>query len=273
MDNRVGVCIFDTGIDATHPEFEDRIVAFKDFVGKKDLPYDDNGHGTHVAGIVAGKKVGVYNKTNIISCKILNNKGNGKRNTICSASEWVIQNKEKYNIRVVNISVGAKLTVDYEAEARFVKCVEKLWDNGIVVVCAAGNNGPKAGSITTPGISSKVITIGSYDDKIYIDDNNVVHRDYSGRGEIKNCVIKPDFLAYGHNVLSAGLNGSYTIKSGTSMATPKISGLVAAILAKYPKMSPVDIKIKLRDFAIPLQMPVNRQGFGLIDVLKSIDKI
>ena len=149
----IGVCILDTGI-YEHIDFTGRIWAFYDFLAFKRRPYDDNGHGTHVAGLVAGdgtasmgKYRGAAPGCGIIALKVLDRYGNGSQDDVLRALRWIREYRQQYRIRVVNISVGTTCN-SKRNHARLLESVEQLWDEGVVVVTAAGNQGPRPGSIT-----------------------------------------------------------------------------------------------------------------------------
>ena len=253
----VGVAVFDTGI-GLHPDFDDRIAAFQDVINGKRMLYDDNGHGTHVAGIIGGSgrlSDGVYAGMaplcHFIVVKVLDEKGDGDIENVIKGIRWVQENQKKYNILIVNISVGTLPHVGDREEQRLLQAVEELWDDGFVVVAAAGNYGPGKGTVTTPGVSKKIITVGSSNDQQEPTVFGRQKKNYSGRGPTKECVVKPDLVAPGSNVYSCnsryGRNmKAYVPKSGTSMSTPVVSGAVAVLLSKYPDMSNVELKLKLR---------------------------
>ena len=166
----VNVAILDTGICA-HPDFDRRIVAFYDFVNGKKIMYDDASHGTHVAGILGGngglgkgRYRGIAPECGLISLKVLDRFGQGRLEYLIAALDWVCTNHQKYKIRILNISAGTTKEEGNEESFRLVQCVEKVWDLGITVVVAAGNQGPEPKSITVPGNSRKVITVGASDD-------------------------------------------------------------------------------------------------------------
>ena len=148
-----------------------------------------------------------------------------------------------------------------------VKGVDEAWDAGLVVAVAAGNNGPGRMSVTTPGISRKVITVGCSDDntEVVVGGNRMV--DYSGRGPTAACVCKPDVVAPGCSVVSCSNRPDrYAIKSGTSMSTPIVSGAIALLLEKYPQMTNKDVKLKIMETSRDIGLPKNQQGWGLLDV-------
>ena len=258
----IGVCILDTGI-YEHIDFTGRIWAFYDFLAFKRRPYDDNGHGTHVAGLVAGdgtasmgKYRGAAPGCGIISLKVLDRYGTGSQDDVLRALRWIRENRQQYRIRVVNISVGTTCN-SKRNHARLLESVEQLWDEGVVVVTAAGNQGPRPGSITAPGSSKKVITVGSSD---LLEGRSAI----SGRGPTAECVCKPDIVAPGNKIMSCvpGNPYSYGVKSGTSMSTPLVTGAIACALEKNPALTNTDIKTMLMNSAEDMGLPQNLQGWG-----------
>lgn len=258
----IGVCILDTGI-YEHIDFTGRIWAFYDFLAFKRRPYDDNGHGTHVAGLVAGdgtasmgKYRGAAPGCGIISLKVLDRYGTGSQDDVLRALRWIRENRQQYRIRVVNISVGTTCN-SKRNHARLLESVEQLWDEGVVVVTAAGNQGPRPGSITAPGSSKKVITVGSSD---LLEGRSAI----SGRGPTEECVCKPDIVAPGNKIMSCvpGKPYSYGVKSGTSMSTSLVTGAIACALEKDPTLTNTDIKTMLMNSADDMGLPQNQQGWG-----------
>lgn len=258
----VGVAVLDTGI-FPHMDFRNRIRAFADFVAYKSMPYDDNGHGTHVAGILAGdgtasmgKYKGVAPGCGLVALKVLDRFGNGSREQVLRAFRWILDYREQYRIRIVNISVGTTCRSVSDQDV-LIQGVEKLWDEGLVVVAAAGNQGPKPGSVTAPGSSRKVITVGSSD---MLTGRSAV----SGCGPTAECVCKPDLVAPGNHIVSCapGTANTYGVKSGTSMSTPLVSGAIALMLEKDPLLTNVEIKMLLRESTDDMGLPRNRQGWG-----------
>ncbi len=284
--NGITIAFLDTGIaplkDFTYPN--NRILAFKDFVNNKTKPYDDNGHGTHVAGICCGngtlsggKYKGIATNANIISLKTLNDKGSGNSSDVLAGIQWILDNAKKYNIRIANLSIGTEPQLKDDP---LVKAVEVAWDRGIIITTAAGNNGPKTGTITSPGTSKKVITVGTANDNNFVNISGTNVINFSGRGPTRECVIKPDILAPGTDIISCmtptpyenekekiqEVDKNYMKLSGTSMSTPMIAGAIALLLEKYPKMTPDDVKYALKCCATDLNYPHNRQGWGMLDI-------
>lgn len=269
----VGVAVLDTGL-FPHRDLDGRIAGFADMVGHQTRPYDDCGHGTHICGIIGGSGAvssgrygGVAPGCHLIGVKVLDKKGNGYASDVLNGISWILEQKDALNIRIVNISVGSCGRKGMSEDSALVKGVDRAWDAGLIVVVAAGNNGPGRMSITTPGISRKVITVGCSDDhrEVVVGGNRMV--DYSGRGPTAACVCKPDLVAPGCGVVScANRPEKYTIKSGTSMSTPIVSGAIALLLEKYPQMTNRDVKLRLMMAGRDLGLPKNQQGWGALDL-------
>lgn len=277
VGNRVTVAIMDTGI-VGHIDFGKRIVGFIDPLYGKTVSYDDNGHGTHVSGIVAGsgfaskgKYRGMAPGCDVLAIKVLDRMGNGDTKKVVKALGWLIQNKEKYNVRILNISVGMLTSAKEEEQKILIDAVENVWNAGIVVVAAAGNNGPLRGSVTVPGLCPSIVTVGSSDDEEYNTKKLGLMKGYSGRGPTDACVMKPEVVAPGTSIVSCGrMLGSYEVKSGTSMATPVVAGAIAILLGRYPLLTPADVKIRLHETLVDMGRPRQVQGWGRLDVMRLI---
>ena len=275
----IGVAVLDTGI-FLHRDFDSRVTGFADMVNGKTFAYDDCGHGTHICGIIGGsgrmsggRYSGIAPGCDLVMVKVLDRKGNGYSSDVLAGISWILERKEQLGIRILNISVGACSKRGMSENSALVKGVNRAWDAGLVVVVAAGNNGPRTMSITTPGISRKVITVGCSDDdrEVLVGGNRMV--DYSGRGPTAACICKPDLVAPGCSVVSCSSRADkYTIKSGTSMSTPIVSGAVALLLERFPDMTNKDVKLRLRESSVDIGLPRNQQGWGLLDVGKMIGK-
>ncbi len=272
----IRIAVLDTGI-ILHPDFDRRIIEFTDFVNRRRFVYDDSGHGTHVAGILAGSgkmSDGVYGgmapKSELIIGKVLDRQGNGSVRNVMEGIRWILALKEKRQIRIVNISVGAKPQLDSMEEKNLLSGVEMLWDAGLIVVVSAGNYGPKEGSIAVPGSSRKVITVGAVGNSQIVNIHPREEWNYSGRGPTNLCVVKPDLVAPGTQVVSC--NGQYLhrwkkpyiAKSGTSMATPVAAGAIACLLSKYPDMTNVEVKLRLRESC--KRENSGEQGWGMLNM-------
>ena len=287
----VGIAVIDTGIHP-HEDFTkpvNRIVGFRDFVGDRPNPYDDNGHGTHVAGIAAGNGArsggryrGIAPGARLIGVKALNRAGSGSLSTIIRAVQWCIEQKEKLGIRIINLSLGAPAVESYEDDL-LAQAVQTAWENRIVVCAAAGNEGPGPRTIATPGIHPKVITVGASDDNRTAARNDDVVALFSSRGPTIDDVAKPDVVAPGVEVTAPNVPRSlaaiqqrrkradYIALSGTSMATPICSGIVALMLEKERGLTPDEVKLRLVQSAETLGLDINTQGHGLVDARRAVD--
>lgn len=270
----VTIAVIDTGIyphiDFVYPK--NKIIYFKDFVKEKIYPYDDNGHGTFVAGVIAGKGnidkhyKGVAPNSNIISLKALDNHGETGAFTILEAMQWIYDNKNKYNIKVVCMSFGA---TPLKSNDPLLIGAERLWNSGIVVVAAAGNSGPEVETIKSPGISSKIITVGALNDKRdengNYNENNFEVAEFSSRGPAFN-FYKPDCIASGVNIKGLKNNSKFFTKmSGTSVATPIVAGVCALLIQKYPKITPNQLKYILLTNCKSILKDKNIEGYGIIN--------
>ena len=160
------------------------------------------------------------------------------------------------NIRVVNISFGATTFGEKENLIALEKAIEKLWDNNIIVVAAAGNEGPGRQTVAIPGTCKKIITVGSPDGKDF----------YSGRGPTSECIVKPELIVNGSYIRSCNNSANgYSVKSGTSMSAPVVSGAIADVLIKKD-MSPKEIKKRLHSCCTKKALPDNLQGWGLLNL-------
>lgn len=272
----ITVGVIDTGVaphsDLTKPN--NRIVGFKDLVNERNNPYDDNGHGTHVAGIIAGngfsskgKYMGVAPKANILAIKALDENGGGNTSDIIAALSYIVETKDKYNTKIINISLGTPANSSCDKDP-LCKAVDMAIKAGLTVVAAAGNSGPSEGTILSPGTNRNVITVGAVDDRGTSDSSDDTIASFSSRGPTLEGLMKPDIVAPGVNIRSLSnikLNG-YSTLSGTSMATPLVSGSVALLLDKDKNLKPQEIKEKLMKSCIDLKSTQEMQGSGMLNL-------
>ncbi|MBE7073909.1 MAG: peptidase S8 [Clostridiales bacterium] len=207
------IAFIDTGI-SSHLDFylgQNRLIFFKDFVGEKSLCYDDNGHGTFVAGVASGngalscgKFCGVAPRSKIISLKALDRQGEASADKILNAMEWVYDNYKKHDIKVVCMSFGSEAL---GLNDPIMNGAESLWQEGVFVVSAAGNSGPEYQSIKSPGVSNKIVTVGGFDDNRMgdvFDEKFFEIANFSSRGPAFKR-FKPDLVAPAVDVISCGV--------------------------------------------------------------------
>lgn len=289
----VTVCVIDTGI-APHPDLGDRLIEFKDFCNGRDgveNAYDDNGHGSHCAGLVGGngtkaggKFKGAAPEVKLVGVKVLEGSGGGSLSNIEKGIRWAIANKDRLGIRVLSMSLGATANL-HEKDDVIAKAVNDAIAAGLVPVIAAGNSGPGIQTIGTPAITKDAITVGAYDDK-----NTPTHDDdtmafFSSRGPTtRDRLVKPDVAAPGVNMVSLLAPNSelqdadvtkmppyYVLLSGTSMATPTTAGCVALVLDANPDLTPAQVKEIMVKTAEPMKdTPGILGGAGLVDPAKAV---
>lgn len=270
----VTVAVIDTGCFA-HVDFlikRNRIFCFKDFVNGNFTPYDDNGHGTFVCGVLAGNGVasagkfsGVAPDCNLVVLKALDHFGQTQATTILDAMQWIFDNRQKYDIKVVCMSFGSE---PLKTNDPLIKGAEVLWDNGICVVAACGNDGPEFETIKSPGASPKIITVGSADAANKA--NQISVAPFSSRGPAFS-FVKPDLIAPGVDIVST-VNGTsfYGKMSGTSVSTPMVAGTCALMLSEYKFLTPNQIKNILLNSAQKIEANINEGGAGFLDAYKSM---
>ncbi|MEK3856950.1 S8 family serine peptidase [Cytobacillus sp. FSL H8-0458] len=289
----VTIGILDTGVyphkDLVTPK--NRIIAFKDFINGKDEPYDDNGHGTHVAGCALGNGIssdgkyqGAAPQANLVAAKVLDSMGRGNASSIISAVQWMIDNKDNYNIGVISLSLGSYPIKSYK-EDPLCLILEKAWDLGMTVMVAAGNSGPSKQTIGSPAVHPKLIAVGAIDDKDTIENTDDTVADFSSRGPTIEGIDKPDIVAPGTNIVALRAPNSYTDRlkpdyrieegyftlSGTSMATPIAAGMAALLLEQRSNLKPDEIKQLMMEGALRLYEDKYSYGKGLINYQQSLN--
>ena len=311
----VTVAILDSGVSTNTDLAASRIVGWKDFVNGQATPYDDAGHGTFVAGLIAGDGTaslplenggyatvqfrGVAPAANIVGIKVLDQVGQGRSSAVIAGIAWAIVHKDDYNIRVLNISIGANPVGPIKRDP-IAMAVQAAWQRGITVVCAAGNEGDfGAGSILSPGNSPFVITVGATDTKQTADVSDDAVASYSSVGPtLFDEIAKPDLVAPGNRLISLRTEGSYLdtnfpdnvipladfaptasfetsgtavsnylMLSGTSTSAPVVAGAAALMIGADPSLTPDDVKVRLMGTADPVAgATAAQQGAGTIDV-------
>ena len=257
---------------------------------------DDFGHGTHVAGVLSGSGVdseneykGAATAATVLSLQVLDGDGGGSMSDVMAALDWLLTYGSYFDIRVVNLSLGKGISESNQTDP-LVIAVENLWDAGMVVVVAAGNEGFHGSmTITSPGNSRKVITVGSLTDNgtgtDYSDD---YVSSFSSTGPtIGDYVLKPDLVAPGNRIVATISKSSklavnlkerlractrtkceskYLEMSGTSMATPMVSAAAALMLDKDPSLTPATVKARLMRSAVKIDADPTEAGAGLLNI-------
>lgn len=279
----VTVALIDTGVsphrDIVYPT--NRIVGFKDFIKDESEPYDDNGHGTHCAGILAsngfsskGKYTGIAPEASILSVKILDENGNGTTSDILSAVQWIIDTKEVYKTKVVNFSLGT--TAQYrERKDPLVKAANRAIESGMTVVAAVGNSGPARNTILSPATGRYVISVGAADDNKTPQTSDDFIASFSSRGPTYDRIRKPDLVAPGVDIMSLSYknHSGYASLSGTSMATPMVSGVAALLYEQNPNYTHFEIKKILMETCSHINASPFDQGAGIIDLDKIFQQV
>ena len=282
---RVTVAVLDSGI-GHHPDLTGKALGFRDFVHGRKIIYDDSGHGTHVCGIICGtgslsqgEYQGIAPSAMLVVGKVLDKKGDGTTEHMLEGLRWIGEVKNRYRIRVLNVSVGIGMLDNAKKEEMLKRQLDALWDQGIFVVCAAGNKGPANNSISALGSGGKIVTVGCHDGSFFRD-NPRRCESYSGRGTAFSTLRKPDLVAPGTEILSCNVGCHkekgrwkvpYVAKSGTSMATPIVAGAAALCLEKYPDMTNEELKFKMTLTATDLGEAWNKQGWGMINVKRLLE--
>jgi serine protease AprX len=261
----VTVAVLDTGIDNL-PDFSGRLIGGVDLSGGGNAFQDGYGHGTFVAGLIAGDGAssnGQYSGeapgANLVSIKVANANGDTDLATLIQGLQWAVDNEGTYNIKVLNISLGFKPSESTVLNP-LDQAVEAAWNSGITVVCAAGNTGPSDGTILSPGDDPLAITVGALDDLAQPNVANDEMNDFSSVGPTSpDGWAKPDLVTSGRSVVSLAAPGSTVyndnpsaligsgnfVGSGTSFSSAIVSGAAALVLADNPNLTPDQVKARL----------------------------
>lgn len=272
-----------------------RILRQMSFSPNSTTVNDVYGHGTHVAGIIGGNGkisggdfMGVAPKVNLVSLKISDEQGMAYESDTVAAMQWVLENKETFNIRVVNLSVNSTMEQSYHASPMNA-AAEILWFNGIVVVTSAGNTevGSALDSINTaPANDPFLITVGASDEVQTPDYGDDAVAVYSANGTTMNGFVKPDIVAPGQDIISllspdsswyyehpfrVLASGYYFRLSGTSMAAPMVTGAVALLLQDEPDLTPDQVKYRLMYTGHPIDgSNGDSNTYAYMDVLEAV---
>jgi serine protease AprX len=306
----VTVAVVDSGVTPAHDDLADsagvqRVDRFVDFVNGQSAAYDDYGHGTHVTGIVAGNgfdssgaRSGIAPAAHIVALKVLDGSGAGRISNVIAAFGDVLANKDVQHIRIVNVSLGAAVYESYDTDLLTI-AAKRLVDAGIVVVAAAGNRGikdghPQYGSVMAPGNAPWVLTVGASSHMGTVDRSDDTMAPFSSRGPTPvDYSAKPDLVAPGVGTESLSspnsslynsrsqylLSGTvatpwlpYLSLSGTSQATPLVSGTIALMLQANPALTPNAVKAILQYTSQPYSgYDALTEGSGFLNATGAIE--
>ena len=292
----VGVAVIDTGINNARPDFRDatganRVAAKVLFNAGLERTTDGHGHGTHVAGVIAGnswwrtdaargKYIGIAPEAKLINVRVADENGMSYISDVVDAIDWVVAQRQTYNIRVLNLSMVSSVPESYKTST-LSAAVQRAWFNGILVVVAAGNAGPDTMGYP-PANDPFVVTVGASDTMGTAARADDGMAPWSSYGTTQDGVSKPDVVAPGRYIVaplaSTGstlaqqlpdrlVDGAFLRLSGTSMAAPIVSGIAALAFQAHPEWSNDQVKWLLRQTATGLggANPLPGQGAGEVD--------
>ncbi|MDQ6420248.1 S8 family peptidase [Paenibacillus sp. LHD-117] len=250
--HRVKVGVIDTGVDFNHPDLRHSLLRGINLLNRSKMPYDDNGHGTHIAGTIAASNgmhgmIGVAPRALIAPVKAFDHNGSAFVSDIILGIEWCVRN----GMDVINMSFGMKTR-----SKALLGAVNNAYNSGVIIVASSGNDG-KLRSVDYPARYPQTISVGA---------TNRMRRvaPFSNRGTYI------DIYAPGEKITSAWLRGNYNEMSGTSMATSHVSGAIALLLSLYPHLSPGEIKQIMRRSMQPLRSGKTRRTVGELDVIRML---
>ncbi|MFW9956970.1 MAG: S8 family serine peptidase [Candidatus Odinarchaeota archaeon] len=290
------VSVIDSGVDSTHPDIENQLIGFRDFInGRDDMTpangidaYDDNGHGTacvwNIAGdgtASGGSLTGIAPGASILAIKVLDNEGSGDDSVIAQGIEFAVDN----NVDVISLSLGGEWTDDtFVIEPSVVACRAAV-NAGVSVVIAAGNSGPQAFSINSPGITEEAITVGASSGMEGVIAFSSVGPVLRTTSQPKGYSAKPDVVAPGYNIVSGRgedsitqeypiynqtqFGDAYTIWSGTSASAPMVAGAIALLAQKHLSLTPEEAKTALMFSSTDLNLDPMVQGWGLANITRA----
>ncbi len=251
--HRVKVGVIDTGVDFHHPDLRHSLLRGINLLSRSKMPYDDNGHGTHIAGTIAAANgmhgmIGVAPRALIAPVKAFDNNGSAFVSDIILGIEWCVRN----GMDVINMSFGMK-----NRSKALLGAVTNAYNSGVIIVASSGNDG-KLRSVDYPARYPQTISVGA---------TNKLRKvaTFSNRG------AHIDIYAPGEKITSAWLRGNYNEMSGTSMATSHVSGAIALLLSLYPQLTPGEIKLIMKRSMQPLRSGKNRRiSAGELDIVKML---
>ncbi len=265
----VDVCVLDTGLDVSHPDFSGREIEGKSFVEGEAWDNDQNGHGTHCAGIAVGnirsdtgRQYGVAKGANLKIAKVLSNKGVGTTSSIIDAIDWAITKK----FRVISLSLASRVQLNESPSVLFETIGEKALENNCLLIAAAGNHSNRPAlpaPVSSPANARSIMAVAAIDGRMNIAKFSNAGLNPTSGGNINVCAPGVDIIS---SVPVAG-NVMYRAKSGTSMATPFVSGVAALYMEQFPAKTAKEIWETLEGNAKAISGLKYRDiGYGLIQI-------
>jgi len=270
----ITVAVIDTGIDYTHPDLGGyfgegyKVKDGYDFINEDSDPMDDNGHGTHCAGIVAanGNIKGIAPDADLLAVKVLDSNGEGHNSIVLAGIDWAVS----HGADIITLSLGENQQPNDGMEPLDL-IVNAAVEKGIVVVAAAGNEGPGTGTIAHPASTEKVISVGASNDRGTVNTDDDTIAEFSCRGPSAFGRFDPDVVAPGVGIYSTWLNESYYSATGTSMSAPHVAGAAALLLEYNRNLTPIMIKSLLIHSAGGITGHPFEAGAGLINITRAIE--
>lgn len=291
----IGIAIIDSGIDDEHETLWEKVAVSVDFTGGDGI--DRFGHGTHIAATIAGQQTwladgtefrGIAYGAHLINLRVLDDTGSGRASSVIEAIDWAIEHRRQYQIRVINLSLGAPVLQPYRDDP-LCEAVERAVEAGLLVVTSAGNQGAywygRFGTITSPANHPAVIAVGALDTHGTVLRADDTVAEYSSRGPtLYDLVVKPDLAAPGSGVVSATVAAGFLVAahpespvigegdhayielSGTSMAAAAVSGAASLLLELEPSLTAAEVKLVLQATSTPTVEGVLAAGAGSINV-------
>jgi serine protease AprX len=268
----VVIAVLDTGIfpheDLTTPG--NRILAWNDLIRHQDSPYDDNGHGTHVAGIIAGNGAnsageykGMAPEARLVGIKVLDQNGAGRISDVIAGIEWCLDHLSRLNIKVINLSFQTMVQDSYRTDP-LARAVTAAWNQGIMISQAFINN-QFEGNIENWRVRPRGIRVGNWNEQQILTDNDLDQK-YPLTEKRADHSARPDIVAMGMGITSLGVDNDYALLSGTSMATALVTGGIALMLERWPSLKPEQIRLLLMKKARDLGVGSEIQGSGILDM-------
>ena len=268
----VDICILDTGLDAAHPDFTGRIIEGKSFIQGEEWDKDPNGHGTHCAGVACGNvrndngnRYGIATESNLKIGKVLSDSGKGTTSSIIDAIDWAITKK----FRIISMSLASPAGINEPPSLLFETVGKRALENNVLIIAAAGNDSNRPSlprPVSVPANSVSIMAVAAIDSQMRIARFSNAGINAATGGNINVC-------APGVDILSAyprknGIPKDYKVLSGTSMATPHVSGLAALYMEQFPGLNAGEIWTLLENNAKPIENLKYRDiGKGLIQTI------